>query len=260
MYENIECNIMDNIAILKINRPEVSNAINVQTGHELYDALKRLETQKQVRAIVLTGSGRAFCSGQDLKERNNTIGVVRLGDSVRERYNLLISKIHSMQVPIIAAINGVAAGAGFGLALACDLRFAATDAKFMMAFSKIGLAPDSGTSYFLPRLVGIGRALEWAWTAEIISAETAYQYGVVNRLFEPDVLLDETVDFAMKLAAGPTKSFALTKQAMYSNLSESLANALEREALLQDIAGSTHDFREGILAFIEKRKPKYQGE
>lgn len=260
MYEMIQFELVGQVAKITLNRPQVANAINTQLGQELYDAFKRVESEGKARAVVLTGMGRAFCAGQDLSEQGAISSADHLANAVRERYNLLIAKMQALPVPIIAAVNGAAAGAGFGLALACDLRFASTDAKFTMAFSKIGLAPDSGTSYFLPRLVGIGKALEWAWTADVISADTAYQHSVVNRLFAPETLVEETMAFAMQLAAGPTQSFALTKQAIYSNFSGSLADALEREAVLQDKAGRTHDFREGVLAFVQKRKPDYKGE
>ncbi|OFW78341.1 MAG: 2-(1,2-epoxy-1,2-dihydrophenyl)acetyl-CoA isomerase [Alicyclobacillus sp. RIFOXYA1_FULL_53_8] len=258
-FETIEYVVERNVARITLNRPQVMNAINNQLSAELYSAFKAVEQDKSVRAVVLTGNGRAFCSGQDLGDRMALEGPVRLSDSVRERYNLLVAKMQSLSVPVIAAVNGAAAGAGFGLALACDLRFAADTAKFTMAFSKIGLAPDSGTSYFLSRLVGLGKALEWSWTAEVISAPDALQYGAVNRLFAPDDLLKQTLAFAEKLAMGPTLAYGLTKRALYTNFSATLPEALELEAQLQDIAGQSEDFREGVQAFLEKRRPEYRG-
>jgi 2-(1,2-epoxy-1,2-dihydrophenyl)acetyl-CoA isomerase len=260
MYEQITFEVVNHVAHVTLNRPQVINAINTPLGQELYDAFKQIESNSNVRAAILTGAGRGFCAGQDLSDRVAIDESLRLIDSVRERYNLLIAKMQSLRVPLIAAVNGACAGAGFGLALACDLRFAATNAKFTMAFSKIGLAPDSGTSHFLPRLIGVGKALELAWTGDILSAVQAEQFGIVNRVFEPDDLLPATVAFAEKMAAGPTLAFALTKQAIYQNAHATLADALEREAQLQDIAGRSQDFREGVRAFAEKRSPVFHGE
>jgi 2-(1,2-epoxy-1,2-dihydrophenyl)acetyl-CoA isomerase len=259
MYEFILYEELDGVAKITLNRPEVINAIHTALGQELYAALKQVEANSAIRAVVLTGAGRGFCSGQDLGDRVAADPSLRLADSVRERYNLLITKIHTLHVPVIAAVKGVAAGAGFGLALACDIRFASSTAKFTMAFSKIGLVPDSGSSYFLPRIVGTAKALELAWTADVINAEEALRLGIVNRVFDPEVLLDETMAFAKRLAEGPTLAYQLTKQAIHANTHASLAEALEREAVLQDIAGRSHDFREGVRAFAEKRSPKYEG-
>lgn len=259
MYETVMVQINEGVALVLLNRPQVYNAINQTLGDELYDAFKQLDADENVRAIVLSGAGRGFCSGQDLGDRVAMDAGLRLVDSVRERYNPLIAKMQSLRVPLIAAVNGACAGAGFGLALACDLRFAATNAKFTMAFSKIGLAPDSGTSYVLPRLVGLGKALELAWTGDVITADSAHQLGIVNRVFEPDALLEETLSFARHLAAGPTIAYRLTKEAIQQNYDSSLPEALERESRLQDIAGQSEDFREGVKAFSEKRPPHFRG-
>ena len=258
-FETIRYEVQEGVALIELNRPEVMNAINNQLSFEVYTAFKQVEQDASVRAVVLTGTGRAFCSGQDLGDKAALEGSTHLSDSVRERYNLLVVKMQTLPIPVIAAVNGTAAGAGFGLALACDLRFASTSAKFTMAFNKIGLVPDSGTSYFLTRLVGVGKALEWSWTADIVSAEDAHRHGVVNRLFAPDDLLPETMVFAKRLVQGATLAFGLTKKAMYENFSATLPEALEREAQLQDIAGQSRDFREGVRAFLEKRPPEYQG-
>jgi len=260
MFEAVLYEVEAGVATLTLNRPEKYNAINDQLTSDLYAAFKRAEADASARAVVLTGAGRGFCAGQDLGDRLALDESLRLADSVRERYNLLIAKMHAMPIPVIAAVNGACAGAGFGLALACDLRFAADDAKFTMAFSRIGLVPDSGTSYFLSRLVGVGRALELAWTGDIFTADQAQQWGIVNRLLPADELLASTRAFATQLASGPTVAYRLTKRLIHENFSATLPQALEREAEFQDIAGRTADFREGVRAFAEKKTPEFRGE
>ncbi len=257
-FETLNYSVNEGVAKITLARPEVMNAINYQLGKDLYEALKRAEADETVRVLVMTGAGRAFCSGQDLGDKA-ALQNANLSDTVRERYNLIVSKMQNLKFPVIAAVNGTAAGAGFGLALAADLRFAVKGTKFTMAFSKIGLVPDSGSSYFLSRLVGVGKALEWSWTAEILTAETLLDYGVVNRVFDSEEFESQTDAFAKKLAQGPSLAFGLTKQAVYENFNESLEGALEREARLQGIAGNSADFREGVQAFLEKRLPVYIG-
>jgi 2-(1,2-epoxy-1,2-dihydrophenyl)acetyl-CoA isomerase len=259
MYETLLFEVVGLVAKISLNRPKVYNAINTQLGQELYDAFKRVENDGNIGAVVLTGAGRGFCSGQDLTDRLAVDESLRLADSVRERYNLLISKMRALPIPVIAAVNGACAGAGFGLALACDLRFAATDAKFTMAFSKIGLVPDSGTSYFLPQLVGVGKALELAWTGDVFDAAEAERLSIVNRVFPAESLVEETMAFAEKLANGPRLAYRLTKELIVQNFTSSLPEALEREARYQDVAGASQDFREGVRAFSEKRPPSFQG-
>lgn len=258
-FETVLYEVNQGVALITLNRPNVMNAINQTLGDELYSAFKLADSDPRVRAVVLTGAGRGFCSGQDLNDRIAVDESVSLANSVRERYNILIAKMQTMRVPVVAAINGACAGAGMGFALACDLRFASVDAKFTMAFSKIGLAPDSGTSYTLPRLVGLSKALELAWTGDVFDATEAHHLGVVNRLFESADLLSKTMEFAQRLVAGPTLAYQLTKEAILQNFDASLPDALEREARLQDIAGRSYDFREGVRAFTERRAPRFRG-
>jgi len=182
-----------------------------------------------------------------------------VGAHVRRTYNVIVSRIRALEKPVIAAVNGAAAGAGLGLACACDFRHASESARFRAAFIGIALAPDSAVSFLLPRIVGLGRAMEMALTNELIDAPTALQYGLVNRVFKPDELLPKTHEFAAKLAQGPTKGFGLTKRAFNRGFDVDLETALENEANLQEIAGRTADHFEGVQAFIEKRAPQFKG-
>lgn len=250
------------VGVISLNRPQLFNAINDQLSTELLEKLNEASQDDEIRAVVLTGNGKAFCSGQDLNDRS-AIQLkgekISLGDSVRNRYNPIIMALAQMKKPVIAAVNGVAAGAGCSLALACDIRFITPETRFVEAFVRIGLAPDSGSSYFLPRLVGIGRALEIAMTGRDIKADEALQIGLAQRMVESDQLLSETLAFAKQLAEGPTVAIGLTKQAIYKGMELSLEEALEFEAVAQEEAGQTADFLEGIQAFAGKRKPEYRG-
>jgi 2-(1,2-epoxy-1,2-dihydrophenyl)acetyl-CoA isomerase len=250
------------VGILTLNRPDKLNAFNDELTFALQDGLKEMEKDESVRALILTGAGRGFCSGQDLQNRavEEVIGQkASLADSVRRRYNPIITKVRRMEKPIIACVNGVAAGAGASLALACDFRFISDNASFIQSFSKIGLVPDSGSTFFLPRLIGFTKALELMLTADKLDANEALRLGVANRIFPQDELMKETETFATKLAQGPTKAFGLTKRAVNKAIYPDLEELLEYEACLQEVAGRSRDFQEGVKAFVEKRQPAYTG-
>jgi len=253
---------VEGVGVIRLNRPQVYNAVNNQMSVELLEVLRAVREDSSIRAVVLTGAGKAFCSGQDLNDRSamqKSGETISLGDSVRNRYNPIISELTGMEKPVIAAVNGVAAGAGASLALACDIRFITPETRFIEAFVRIGLVPDSGSSYFLPRLVGLGRALEIAMTGRDVGAEEAVSIGLANRIIPKEQLMEETMAFAKKLAEGPTVAIGLIKKAIYRGMEADLEEVLEMEAQFQEKAGRTLDFLEGVQAFVEKRKPNYQG-
>jgi len=252
----------DGVVTITLNRPDRSNAFDDTMIRELIDALRSADRDVDTRAVVITGSGKSFCAGQDLGpllERYKSPAGVSFGAHLRSSYNVIIARLRSMEKPVIAAVNGAAAGAGLGLACACDLRHGSENAKFRMAFVGIALAPDSATSFLLPRIVGLGRATEMAFTNELIDAQTALEYGLINRLFKPEELLAKTHAFAMQLAQQATKSIGLTKRAFNRGFNVDLETALENEAMMQEIAGHSADHIEGVQAFVEKRSPKFQG-
>lgn len=249
------------VATLTLNRPQKLNALNDQLMFALQDMLRELERDDSIRALVLTGAGRGFCSGQDLQSESVGIGGQRvsLGESIRRCYNPIVTKLRRMEKPIIAAVNGIAAGAGASLAFACDFRIAADSAVFIQSFSKIGLIPDSGSTFLLPRLIGLTRAFELMVTAGRLAADEALRLGLINKLVTQEELLAAAHLFAGELAAGPTRAIGLTKRAVNKALFSNLEELLEYEAALQEIAGQTSDFQEGVKAFMEKRKPVYTG-
>lgn len=258
-YSTILYDLADNVATLTFNRPEVRNAFNDVMAAEVQAALKTAERDEQVRCVVITGAEQGFSAGQDLAALRERGGEVSFREHLQQTYNPIVSKLRSIEKPVIAAINGAAAGAGWGIALACDIRYAAETAKFRLAFSGIGLAPDSGTSFFLPRLIGLGRALELAFTNEVLDANGALALGLVSKVFAHDQLLPATLELARKLAQAPTRGLGLTKRAMNYALDASLDQTLDYEAHLQAIAGRTDDHHEGVQAFLEKRPPKFIG-
>jgi 2-(1,2-epoxy-1,2-dihydrophenyl)acetyl-CoA isomerase len=240
-YSTILYDLADGVATLTFNRPEVRNAFNTAMAEEVQSALKNAERDENVRCVVITGAGQGFCAGQDLAALRDRGGEVSFREHLQRTYNPIMMKLRSIEKPILAAINGAAAGAGWGIALACDIRYASDTAKFRLAFSGIGLAPDSGTSFFLPRSIGLGRALELAYTNEVLDANGALTLGLVNKVFLADQLLPATLELGRKLAQAPTRGLGLTKRAMNYALNVNLDEALDYEAHLQEIAGRTAD-------------------
>ncbi len=248
----------DGVLTLWLNRPEVLNAFNRELATGLVEGVRRAVADVNIRVVVIRGKGRGFCSGQDLSVAlDERAGRIR--DIVREMYNPLIQAMRDLPKPIIASVGGVAAGAGMSLALAADLRIAASNARFVYGFSGIGLAPDSGASYYLPRIIGVARALEFSMLGGAVDANQALALGLVSKVVSEEQLDGETSALAQRLAAGPTVALGLTKRAMYEGATGALADALEREALYQQLASESQDFKEGVKAFLEKRSPQYKG-
>jgi 2-(1,2-epoxy-1,2-dihydrophenyl)acetyl-CoA isomerase len=257
-FETIVYDVSDGVLTVTLNRPDVLNAFNDQMSYEMQDALRQAERDESVRCIVITGAGKGFCSGQDLRDRTETEQFSFVW-SLRRRYNPIISRLRTIEKPVIAAVNGVAAGAGCSLALACDLRIASETASFIEVFARVGLVPDSGSTYFLPRLVGLGKAFEMCYLTDPVSAAEAARIGLVNWAVPPDELASRTREVAGRLSRGPTRAYALIKRALNRNLFASLESALDYEAMVQEIAGRTDDHGEGVAAFLEKRSPSYRG-
>jgi len=256
-YETILFSVEAGIARLTLNRPDRLNSFTVQMHEEVADALGRLEG---ARCLVLTGAGRGFCAGQDLSDRAVAPGeAVDLGESVEKRYNPLIRTLVSLSMPVIARVNGVAAGAGANIALACDVVIAARSAKFIQSFAAIGLIPDSGGTWVLPRLVGQARALGLALTGDPLPAATAAEWGLIWKAVA-DERLDEEVDaLAARFAAGPTRGLARIKKMIRESWGHGLDEELDRQRDAMRELGYSHDYREGVAAFMEKRKPRFTG-
>lgn len=256
---SVRLEVADAIATITLDRPDALNALTVAMKQELLGAFRRIGRDRAVRSVVLTGTGRAFCAGQDLNERLEP-DAAPLAVEVRERYNPIIRAMRSLPQPIVGAINGVAAGAGASLAFACDLRVAAEEASFVLAFGRIGLVPDSGATWFLPRLVGPAKAAELALLGERLSAADAERHGLVARVVPTDALAAEARDVAGRLAALAPRAVTLTKRALERSWSLDLDAGLEDEAVRQGLAGATADHAEGLAAFLEKRPPRFTGE
>lgn len=258
-FETILYELDGGVATVTLNRPERLNAFNDLMIAETTEAFKRAERDSQVRCVVLTGNGRAFSSGQDLKDVLEREADFSIGEHLLHGYNRLIGRIVGIEKPVIGAINGVTAGAGCGVALATDIRIASHEATFVLSFSRVGLIPDSGTTWTLPRLVGYARAFEMAVTADRIPAEKALAWGIVNQVVPAEQLDEIVAAWANTLADGPTLAYGLTKRAMHRANGMSLDEALSYESRLQEIAGRSEDSREGVRAFVEKREPKFAG-
>jgi 2-(1,2-epoxy-1,2-dihydrophenyl)acetyl-CoA isomerase len=259
MTDGLRVDVDGPVATLTLDRPEALNALTVAVKVALREALERIAADRAVRVVILTGAGRAFCAGQDLAERDLP-DAAPLDVELRERYNPIIRALRSMGQPVIAAVNGVAAGAGASLAFACDLRIAADEARFILAFGRIGLVPDSGATWFLPRLVGTARAAEIALVGDPINAEEALRMGLVSRVVPVDQLMTQARELADRIAAGAPLALALTKGALDRAATIDLETTLEGEATLQGIAGASADHAEGLAAFREKRAPRFTGE
>lgn len=258
-FNNLLLETNNGVATITLNRPDVYNAFNDELTFELQDALKECEKNKDVRVVVLTGAGKAFCSGQDLKAAA-AARIRSFKDSLEKRYNPIIRAMRNMAKPIVCRLNGVAAGAGCSVALACDVIVAGEGAYFSEAFINIALVPDSGSTYFLPRTVGGVRAFEYCTMATKVSATEAQQMGMINRVVKPEELDAEVKKFTDYYAAAPTKAIGMIKKMLNKSFHSDLEAMLEYESYCQEIAGSSKDNKEGVTAFIEKRKPVFKGE
>ncbi len=258
----LELKVEDGVALLALNRPDRLNSFNTEMHGEMRRVLKAIRADSDIRCLLLTGRGRGFCAGQDLSDRNVDPGaeMPNLGESIEKNYNPLIRTLTSLPIPVICAVNGVAAGAGANLALACDIVLAGRSASFIQAFSKIGLIPDSGGTWTLPRLVGSARAKALMLLGEKVPAEQAVEWGMIWQCIDDDALLDTALIMARQLATQPTRGFALTRRALLASSTNSLDQQLDLERDLQTLAGRSDDYREGVAAFMQKRQPVFKGQ
>lgn len=259
MSKYISTSLENKILTISLDRPDKLNSFIEPMAKELQQELTNATRNEGVRCVLLTGKGKAFCAGQDLPEVVDKGDDYELGETVRKSYNPIINAIRELDKPVVCAVNGTAAGAGANIALACDLVLASRESVFVQSFSKIGLIPDSGGTFFLPRLVGLQRANAMYLLDEKITPEKAEEIGLIYKAIEADKLIEEAQSICQKLAQMPTKGFALYKEAINQSLSNNLDEHLELEADLQTEAGETEDYHEGVQAFLEKRKPEFKG-
>ena len=262
MSESILLDIENQVATITLNRPERLNSFNPEMHQSLRDALDVIEKpESAVRALLITGAGRGFCAGQDLADRNVAadVEVPDLGASIDAWYNPLVRRLRTLPMPVVCAVNGVAAGAGANIALACDLVLAARSASFVQAFCKLGLVPDTGGTWFLPRAVGTSRALGLSLLGDKLSAEKAESWGMIWQVVDDDKLADESRALVAHLATQPTSGLASIRQAIHAAADNTLEEQLTLERDLQRQAGRSNDYREGVAAFMSKRKPQFKG-
>ena len=257
-YQHILFTIDNGVGKIVLNRPEVLNSFNKEMGAEVQNALDECTSDKTIRAVLLTGEGRGFCAGQDLEEAMSPD--IKIEDVVRTTYNPIVSKIRNIEKPVICAVNGVAAGAGANIAFGCDLTLAARSAKFIQSFIKIGLIPDSGGTYILPRLVGMQRAAAMTMLGDKMTAEEAKDLGLIYQVVDDESLMETATALAEKLAQMPTVGLGLTKRGLNHGLGVDLPTQLEFEAEIQAEAAGSKDYKEGVAAFLEKRAPNFTGE
>jgi len=249
---------INSVGKITLNRPEKFNSFVQEMALTMLDTLKQCESDNTIRCILITGAGKAFCAGQDLKEATDPDGP-GIEKIVNQHYNPIIRQIREMDKPVIAAVNGVAAGAGANLALACDIVVASKSAQFIQAFSKIGLVPDSGGTYFLPRLIGLARATAIMMTGESVDAEKAEKFGMIYAVYSDEKFDSNSLEFANYLGSMPTKGLGYTKRLLNESNSNSFENQINAEAKLQAQSAKTEDHKEGVQAFLEKRKPNFTG-
>ena len=261
-YEHIQYAVSDRVATITLNRPERLNALSPTMRRELLEAVEQSDRDDDVRVMVVTGAGRGFCSGGDVKAMKENLDKKArnpLDERIAPIRDRVILAMRGASKPVIAAVNGAAAGAGMNIALACDIRIASTEARFGQTFSRRGLHPDWGGTFFLPRLVGTAKACELIWSGKLIGAQEALELGIVSELAAPEDLMARTSEMAQTFAAGPPVAIRLAKRAIYRNMEAGLREALEFETQAQNVCTQTDDSREGILAFNEKREPEFTG-
>ena len=254
----IKSEITNNVGIIYLNRPDKYHSFIREMALKFQDVINDYKNNDDVRSILITAQGKAFCAGQDLNEAidPNQPDITQI---IEEHYNPIIRIIRSIEKPVIAAVNGVAAGAGASIAIACDIIVASENASFIQAFSKIGLIPDSGATFILPRLIGMQRASYLMLTGDPVSANDAQKMGIVYKVYPTDMFVEESIKLSEKIARMPTKGLGLTKKALNSSLNNNLEEQLELEKKYQTVAANTNDYKEGVQAFLEKRKPNFKG-